>query len=264
MKGALLFAINNETTDYVQLAAWSADNIRRHLDIPVAVIVDRPLANHNFDQVIVICKSGNNTRYFPDYQTQVTWHNNSRVDAYDLSPWDATLLLDVDYVVATDTLKVLFDTNQDFLAYRWAYDVTGQNDFSGLNYFGNYKMPQWWATVMYFRRSRQAELIFDTMKMIRNNWDHYRHIYSNSKATYRNDHALTIALGVVNGHTLDHPGIPGSLATLMPDNKISCLKQDQYRIDYITTQQHPRWITVQQDIHVMAKRELEALIASSI
>ena len=36
--GALIFAFNNEKTDYVALAAWSAANIHRHLDIPVALL----------------------------------------------------------------------------------------------------------------------------------------------------------------------------------------------------------------------------------
>ena len=38
--GALILAFNNEHTDYLAMAAWSADRIRQHLDIPVAVITD--------------------------------------------------------------------------------------------------------------------------------------------------------------------------------------------------------------------------------
>ncbi len=38
--GALIFAFNNEQTDYVAMAGWCARNIRRHLDIPVAIVTD--------------------------------------------------------------------------------------------------------------------------------------------------------------------------------------------------------------------------------
>ena len=52
--GALIFAFNNEHTDYVGMAAWSADRIRRHLNIPVAVITDctDPEQLNKFDHVI--------------------------------------------------------------------------------------------------------------------------------------------------------------------------------------------------------------------
>ena len=41
-QGMLIFAFNNEATDYIAMAAWSARNIRRHLDLPVAVVTDAP------------------------------------------------------------------------------------------------------------------------------------------------------------------------------------------------------------------------------
>ena len=52
--GALIFAFNNEQTDYVAMASWSAQRIRRHLNIPVAVVTDDQdrARNLSFDQVI--------------------------------------------------------------------------------------------------------------------------------------------------------------------------------------------------------------------
>jgi hypothetical protein len=32
-QGVLIFAFNNEATDYIAMAAWSAKNIRRHLEL---------------------------------------------------------------------------------------------------------------------------------------------------------------------------------------------------------------------------------------
>jgi hypothetical protein len=185
------------------------------------------------------------------------------MDAYRLSPWDRTLVLDADYVVATDQLRGVIDCDQDFLAHRWAYDVTGCNDFGGLNYFGDVRMPQWWATVMVFNRSRQAELIFDTMTMIRDNWSHYKQIYKNSSPTYRNDHALSIALLVVNGHTLNHAGIPWRLASLTPEHRLTQLDQDRYRVDFANTQGQSRWMELRQDFHAMGKQQLGAIVASN-
>jgi len=246
--GALIFARNNEKIDYVSMAQWSAKNIERHLGIPTHIVTDD-------------LSSCTNTRHFTDVGA-VTWYNLNRMDAYRLSPWDRTLVLDADYVVAGNQLRSLLDIDQDFLAHRWAYDVTGCNNFEGLHSFGNVKMPMWWATVMMFRRSRQAELIFDSMQMIRDNWTHYRNLYKNTNATYRNDHALSIALGIVNGHTVNHPGIPWSLASLTPDHKLTQLDKDCYRVDFVNTENKSRWIELRQDFHAMGKQQLGAIVAN--
>jgi hypothetical protein len=260
--GALIFAYNNEQTDYVAMAAWTAKNIRRHLGIPVALVTDRPTDLH-FEQVIIADPGGENGRWFGDYNTNVTWHNKSRVNAYELTPWKQTLVLDADYVVASDQLQTVIDSKEDFLAHRWAYDITNLRDFTDLNHFGNNAMPMWWATVMMFRRSDHAQLIFKTMEMVRDNWTHYRNIYKNSIGTYRNDHALSIALGVVNGHTLDHCGIPWNLASLTPDHQLTQLAADHYRVDFLTPDQKPKWIELHnQDFHAMGKKTLGEIVAN--
>jgi hypothetical protein len=245
--GALIFARNNEQIDYESMARWSAKNIERHLNIPTHIVTDDA--------------PNTNSRHFSDVGN-VTWHNHNRMDAYQLSPWERTLVLDADYVVASDQLKSLLTVNQDFLAHRWAYDVTRCNNFEGLNFFGATHMPMWWATVMMFRRSKHAELIFNSMQMIRDNWQHYRNIYKNSNGTYRNDHALSIALGIVNGHTLDHEGIPWALASLTPDHKLIQIDQDQYRVDFVNTENKPRWIELRQDFHAMGKQALGEIVAN--
>jgi hypothetical protein len=246
--GAVIFARNNEHIDYVAMAKWSAQNIERHLGIPTHIITDSAPSD--------------NARHFTDVGT-VTWHNLNRMDAYRLSPWDRTLVLDADYVVATDQLSSVLDCDADFLAHRWAFDVTGCNTFEGLNWFGDVSMPMWWATVMVFNKSKSAELIFDAMAMIRDNWTHYRNIYKNSVATYRNDHALSIALGIVNGHTLTHAGIPWQLASLTPEHDLTQLDQDRYRVDFVNTQGQARWTELRQDFHAMGKRQLGDIVANN-
>jgi hypothetical protein len=245
--GAVIFARNNEHIDYVAMAQWSARNIERHLGIPTHIITDSAPSD--------------NTRHFTDVG-QVTWHNLNRMDAYHLSPWDRTLVLDADYVVASNQLASVLDCDADFLAHRWAYDVTGCNTFEGLNWFGDVHMPMWWATVMVFNKSKSAQLIFDAMAMIRDHWTHYRNIYKNSVATYRNDHALSIALGIVNGHTLDHASIPWQLASLTPNHDLTQLEQDRYRVDFVNTEGQARWIELRQDFHAMGKRQLGDIVAS--
>jgi hypothetical protein len=246
--GALIFAYNNESIDYVAMAQWSAQNIQRHLGIPTTIITQH-------------APPGGNTRYFEDVGT-VTWHNLNRMDAYKLSPYDQTLVLDADYVVASDQLKMLLHSNEDFMCHRWAYDITGLQTFDDLNYFGTYKFPMWWATVMLFKRSNTAEIIFETMQMIRDNWDHYRHLYANSRTTYRNDHALSIALNIENGHTLRTTDIPWKLASLTPGHRLMQLDKDAYQVNFVTPDGKSKWIELQQDFHAMGKQQLGEIVAN--
>jgi hypothetical protein len=87
-------------------------------------------------------------------------------------------------------------------------------------------------------------------------------LYKNTNGTYRNDHALSIALGIVNGHILDHPGIPWALASLTPEHKLTQLDKDSYRVDFINTENRARWLTLQQDFHAMGKQQLGAIVAN--
>ena len=244
--GALIFARNNESTDYVAMAKWSARNIKRHLGIETVIVTDDS-------------RSDSGTRHFTNLGT-VTWHNTNRMDAYRLSPWQQTLVLDADYVVASSQLRVLLNSQEDFMCHRFAYDITGLQTFDDLNWFGRNRMPMWWATVMMFKRSKKAEIIFEAMTMIRDNWTHYQHLYGNPRSTYRNDHALSIALNIENGHTLQTRDIPWNLASLTPAHMLTQLDVDHYRVDFVTADKKPRWLSIQQDFHAMGKKQLGGIV----
>jgi hypothetical protein len=265
-QGVVIFAFNNERIDYLAMAAWSARNIRRHLDLPTCVITDvtDTARTAEFDQVVLTePQLTQQHRYFYDYKASAVWHNTNRSSVHDLTPWDHTLVLDADFVVASDQLKLLFDIDQDFIAHRMAYDVTGFTAFQDNNWFGTYKMPMSWATVMCFRRSKKAQLIFDTMQMIRDNWLHYRQLYNVSENTFRNDFALSIAMNVVDGHTLSTPAIPWDLASITANTKLTQLDLDTYKVEYVTGDDKPKWIVLkQQDFHAMGKQALGAIVAN--
>jgi hypothetical protein len=262
--GVLIFAFNNEHIDYLAMANWSAKNIRRHLNLPVAVVTDKPVPhNYYFEQVVIAEPEGKFLRKFSDQEEDVTWYNGNRVDAYDLSPWSHTLVLDADYVVASDELLKVLLINKNFVAHKTAYDVVNKDNFDELNNFGRHNMPMWWATIMMFRRSSEAELIFKTMNMIRDNWDHYKALHGITRSTYRNDFALSMALNIVNGHTQDHVDMPWNLASITSEHIVIQLAEDSYRVDYLTSDQKPRYIILNQDFHAMGKRHLGEIVANS-
>ena len=262
--GALIFAFNNEKTDYIKLAAWSAKRIKKFLNIPTAVITDSDDLDQlaSFDKVIkTSCETGG-TRFFQDYNASVSWHNASRVDAYSLTPWEQTLVLDADYVVNTSNLSVVLDMHKDFLCFKNAKDITGKNDFIGMNTFGKHRYPMHWATVMMFRKSPAVQYIFDCMHMVKNNYAHYRHIYGFPDVNYRNDFALTIALSILSGHTQKIDTIPWPMFTVLPEDSIR-FDNDEYVVEYSHDNKTKKINFRNIDVHVMGKSYLEKIIENT-
>ena len=262
-QGVVIFAFNNEATDYISMAAWSAGNIRRHLNLPVAVITNDPAAaaRYQFDHIISTVPNTGGTRYFEDYGTTVTWYNAGRVSAYELSPFDQTLVLDADYVVASDSLLSVLAIPQQFAAFRNSFDAANMNEHDT---WGQYQMPMWWATVMMFRRGTISQYIFDSMQMIRDNWQHYRDLYGIHQSNYRNDYALSIALGLVAGATQSVHAISWSMMNVMPEHQLTCVELDYYELEYASTEGKSKTMSWKgMDFHAMCKQHLEAIVAAN-
>jgi hypothetical protein len=265
MRGVVIFAYNSGEIDYQAMARWSAGRIKRHLGLPTTLITDSvPEYASEFEDIIITAAESGGTRHFADIGHNVTWFNGNRMDVYNLSPYDETLVLDADYVVCSDQLNLLFDLPQDFLAPIAAYDTTGIRTFDDLNWFGSHCMPMAWATVMRFRRSLLSKSVFEMMSMIRDNWQHYRNLYGIAKSTYRNDHALSIALNTLHGHQGRWPSIPWAMASVVPEHTLVQVNDDQFRITYTTSNSRLRHIVIAgQDFHAMGKRHLGDIIASA-
>lgn len=262
MTGALIFAFDTEHTRYLDMAAWCAERVRHFLNIPVAVVTNNLAAKNEtvFDHVIYADPLGENSRWFGDIKQHVTWHNSNRVNAYNLSPWEQTLVLDADFVVNSDQLKLVLDSSQEFMCFRSAYDLARPNE-EFLNTFGTYQFPMYWATVMMFRRSNTAQYIFDTMQLIRENWKHYRDLYHIAQPTYRNDYALSIALGIMSGQTLKVDAIPWSMPSVVPESTVTCFDNNYFVIDYQDAQgKHKQVSFYGVDFHAMGKRDLGAIV----
>jgi hypothetical protein len=97
------------------------------------------------------------------------------------------------------------------------------------------------------------------MQMIRDNWDHYRQLYYISEDTYRNDYAMSIAMNIVDGHTLSAPAIPWPLISITSLSRLTQVDTDTYRVEYenSNTDNRTKWILLKQrDFHAMGKKTL--------
>jgi len=259
--GALFFAYNTDDTDYLRLAEYSALQVKRCLGIPSSVITDSDVKSSVFDKTIHLQNEKSGHRYFEDRGFVTKWRNFGRSCAYDLSPYDKTLLLDVDYIIQSNRLRTVLDYSQDFLCYDSAIDVTGIKPNNET--FGKYNMPMLWATVIVFGKNKRSEMIFKIMKMVEDNYDHYANLYGFSKSPFRNDYALSIAVSIVSGHIIGKDtAIPWPMINVYPEHSVKKTSNGKFEVQYQNGKRGQRNTLDDQDVHIMGKLHLEELIES--
>ena len=119
-----------------------------------------------------------------------------------------------------------------------------------------------WATVIAFGRDAESAFIFDSMRMIRDNWQHYRDLYHIDAPLFRNDYALSIALALVNGH-VEPPMLPGAMMNVLPEHRLSQASLDSFMIEWTNPQGRAyKSLIANHDFHAMCKRDLGAIVAS--
>ena len=229
-KGILMFAINGDAKDpkfntvhidYIAMATANAKNIKTHMqNNKVALITNMEGKSllqakgyiQYFDHVVIIDADGQGVG--PNTNPQVNtramrigtetirlpWKNQSRTDAYDLSPYDETLLLDSDYFVFDDMLDKVFNTDANILCGKHVEEMSYQDALIDYERLHHQSVKLFWATVLYFKKSTEAQMMFNIMKMVKKNWQYYGRLYKfDSSRTYRNDFAVSIALHMMMG-----------------------------------------------------------------
>ena len=205
--GALIFAHNNASVDYVKLAVFAAERIKKYLDIPVSLVTDNAkwldenYHNHPFDKVIPIQTEQSTQKLFYDgtmSSKKLEWKNLSRYRAYDLTPYDKTLVIDSDYILNSSILKSAFDTDSNFQLYKDSVDLAGWRDMKDVTRINTYSIPFYWATVFVFEKDKVTEAFFDLVTYIKQNWLYFRVLYGIEAEMFRNDFAFSIAIHIMN------------------------------------------------------------------
>jgi hypothetical protein len=205
-RGVLLFAFNTDRTDYVEIARRATRLIQHTLELPVTLITDNPIADTVFDQVIYI----DNTLKNYKLGEAGGWRNGDRYQAYNLSPYDETLLIDSDYLQLDRNLLKLFDQLVD-------YRIMTHNDKPAGSWrltMGMFGLPYQWATTVLFKKTAKSKMLFDLVGRIQRNYYYYIKLYHIRDGNFRNDYAFTIANNILNGYDLEMTqGVPWSMLT---------------------------------------------------
>lgn len=257
-KGVILFAFNSPNYEYYKMAEYAAKRINYFLDLPVTLITNKEslisATGYDFDNIII--SEADNTNNLNGKM----WLNKGRYNAYDFSPYDETLLLDVDYVVNSNMLLKTFDLPGDFCCHETITYLMSEHSIK--ESISSNSFPSLWATVVNFKKTKRSKQIFDCIKMIQHNYEHYANIHNLDTETFRNDFALTLALRIVNGHTqVSSDIIPWNLIHL--GKRIKIYKNDEKEFDteytiiydnYIKNKLRKEYIVIKDmDFHVLNK-----------
>jgi hypothetical protein len=263
MRGILIFAFNIPQVDYFKIAEWTAKRAEHYLHLPVTVVTNKqslPKDHYQFDHCIVVENESNSNSTAPQ------WINKGRHLAYDLSPYDETLVLDVDYVINSDQLLKICDFGTDFCCHDTAEFLLQPS--SKTERLSRWSHDTLWATVMYFKKARRAKQIFDAMSMIEKNYHHYANLHHFAGGQFRNDYALTLALHLINGHVWDNRDfIPWKLLHVDKHVRVNArseIESSEFKL-YMQTERRGKsrleYITVSDtDFHMMNKRNLLEII----
>ena len=227
-KGVLLFANNNGSIDYVKQAVFLAKRINRFLQLPVSIVTSNKLSSTQkevFDQVIPsklsVNSSTNKRHHDGDMYDKITmFYNNDRAFAYDLTPYEQTIVMDTDYIIANDLLNLCFLQNKNFLIYKDATHIGIHDGTQEFKRVSDTSIDFYWATVFFFRKTDETKIFFDLIKHIHENYLHYRSMYQFRTTVFRNDFAFSIAIHIMNGYQ------SGDFASILPGKKFYAIDKD--------------------------------------
>ena len=246
-KGVVVFAFNTHI-DYVAIADQTCRLIEKNLGLPITLVTDHDAdPKFKYDWVLRVDPQGHT---FRSEDVNLQWRNFGRYLAYQLSPYDETIVLDTDYLVLDDSLLKLFDTD-------WDYRLMHHNsDENGPSYeqMGNTSLPFVWATVVLFRKSPRAEMLFELVGKIQRNYNYYRLLYNIREGNYRNDYAFAIANTILSGyHVNEQQGIPWRMFTVSGPIERIAATTTQIQVHLANT----ALVLPHQNIHVMDKAYLQ-------
>ena len=275
-KGVVLFASNNHKINYVKQATFLAKRISKYMDLPTSIVTDvdindkYPDSVDAFDGIILVNNLKHNyaSKRYNDGSLSnrvLNFNNGNRADAYFLSPYDETLVMDTDYVVCNSILNNCFEQQKDLLLYKNAVHLGIHNGTPEFDRISDTSVDFYWATVVFFRKTKLNEIYFNLIKHIQENYMHYRSVYQFKSNVYRNDFAFSIAAHIMNGYQKGNfiANLPGKHFYTIDKDVLHSIEDDEITVLLEKAQRLGEYTLSKvkgMNVHVMNKFSLERAI----
>jgi hypothetical protein len=273
-RGILIYAHNSVSVDYAVMSIIAGGLAKKYLEVPVSLVTDPSTvewmrksnilekATTVFDQLIVVDRPvTNNTRKLSDGNSSevVPFLNSNRSSAWDLTPYDRTLLIDSDFLIFSKRLNEYWDVDIDVMIGDSINDIYGG---SRLGYHDKYisdvGIKLYWATTVMFTKNQTSKLFFDTVNFVRENYEYYADVFRFDSRQFRNDIAFSVAKHILDGfETSNVNNLPPVLTLLDKDilhtvnnTKLTLLVSPQLDASYCVASINDT------DIHIMNKQSI--------
>ena len=275
-RGVLMYAYNNPEIDYFKIACANALMVQRNLQVPVTLVTNdgslhwaetslgSDFINKCFEKIITTEDNYifDNKRTYSDTSfssKSLQFYNADHWQAYELSPYDETLFIDADYLIMSSVLNNCWGSENDIMLDHRILNPGYAKDPSS-KYIDEFGIRQYWATVIYFKKTDFAKFVFEIVKNIQDNYQYYKQLYYFSNGMFRNDYAFSIAIHMLNGFSDTNSAInelPITCLLMSWDthdihaihgiNDITLYAEKEIKGSYILTR------LKDQDVHIMNK-----------
>ena len=165
-RGFVWFAINNSTTDYIEISRTLSKSIKKYnKHNKVCIITDKPIQEPLFDHVVVLKE---------DDSRQHEWKLHNEYKVFKLTPFTHTIKLEADMVFTQNTdwwWYYLWQHDQVFSYNCRSYKDDIVTDRYYRKLFTRNDLPNVYNGLHYFRRSIVAKNFYDICETITKNWE---------------------------------------------------------------------------------------------
>lgn len=266
--GVLIFAHNSNHIDYGRLSLISGGLAKKNLKVSISLAADRytldwmnsnndlSIAEKIFDHIIEVpYKNENNYRLLHDGKEceKIPFLNADRYTAYDVTPYEKTLLIDSDFLIFSNKLSEYWTLDTPVMMAESIIDATGDRLKILDKKISDTGINMLWATTVMFDKSLESKLFFNLIDTVRKNYKHYSDLYRFDYRQYRNDIAFSIASHILNGHSLESILTLPKIITFFDTDEILSIVDN--KITILLDQEILMSIT-DQDFHVMNKQSI--------
>jgi len=273
-KGILIYAHNNRSVDYALMSIISGGLAKKHLNVPASLVTDPStvewlresdmlkLASEVFENIIIVERpQTDNMRKLHDGDASdvVPFINANRSSAWDLTPYDRTLLIDSDFLIFSDRLSNYWDIDDDVMIGESINDIYSESRVGYHDrYISDVGIKLYWATTVMFSKTETAKTFFDTVTDIKENYKLNSDIFRFDDRQFRNDIAFSVAKHIFDGFEESTSGrLPPVLSMLdkdilhdVVDNKLITLINSRLDSKYCAA------AISGLDIHIMNKQSI--------
>lgn len=270
--GCLIFAFNSRDVDYATTAVVAGSLAKKNLQIPVSLVTDSSTiewmktsdlyrdAEQIFENFIEVERPLEyKTRLLNDgdQTSMVPFINSKRSHAWDLTPYDRTLLIDSDFLILSDNLKKYLESSHSLMISSSINDIREDRiGFLDKN-VSDVGVHLCWATTVIFTKNQESKVFFDLVKFVEQEYTIFSDLYRFDSRLYRNDIAFSVAKHIYDGFEENTEAYLPSLLTVYDKDMLHDVINDKliFLISKDTGGYYPCSLT-DSDVHIMNKQSI--------